>query len=97
MTGISTNAFAGRPHVYTVKVGPNVQKLSKATFAKSNVRKLVVKTRKLTKAGVRGSLKGSVVRTVKVKVGTKKMNRKYVKKYRKIFTKKNAGKRVRVK
>ena len=32
-----------------------------------------------------------------VKVGKKKVNKKYVKKYKKIFTKKNAGKRVAVK
>jgi len=39
----------------------------------------------------------AAVKTVKVKVGKKKTNKKYVKKYKKIFTKKNAGKKVRVK
>lgn len=33
---------------------------------------------------------------VKVKVGGKKANKKYVKKYKKIFTKKNAGRKVKV-
>ena len=45
---------------------------------------------------VRGSLKGSKVRKVKVKVGKKKVNKQYAKKYKKIFTKKNAGKKVKV-
>jgi hypothetical protein len=34
---------------------------------------------------------------VKVKVGKKKVNKKYVKKYKKYFTKKNAGRKVKVK
>ena len=35
-------------------------------------------------------------KTIKVKVGKKKTNKKYVKRYKKIFTKKNCGKKVRV-
>ena len=46
---------------------------------------------------VKGSLKGSKVKTVQVKVGSKKLNKKYVKKYKKIFTKKICGKKVKVK
>ena len=46
---------------------------------------------------VKGSLKGSKIRNVKVKVGKKSVNRKYVKKYKKYFTKKNAGRKVSVK
>lgn len=42
------------------------------------------------------SLKGSSITRVKVEVGNKKTNKKYVKKYKKIFTKKNAGKKVKV-
>ena len=34
---------------------------------------------------------------MKVKVGKKSVNKKYVKKYKKVFTKKNAGKKVKVK
>ena len=56
-----------------------------------------VKTGKLTKKTVKNSLKGSKVKTVSVKVGNKKANNTYVKKYKKIFTKKNAGKKVTVK
>ena len=61
-----------------------------------NAKTLVVKTKKLKKKSVRGSLKGSNVKKVKVQVGSKKVNKKYVKKYKKIFTKKNAGKKVKV-
>lgn len=48
------------------------------------------KTTKLTKKGVKKSLKGSKVKTVKVK-------KSKVKKYKKFFTKKNAGRKVKVK
>ena len=37
------------------------------------------------------------MKTVQVKVGKKSLNKKYVKKYKKVFTKKNAGKKVKVK
>ena len=45
---------------------------------------------------MKGSLKGSKVKKVKVRVGKKKLNKKYAKKYRKYFTKKNCGKKVKV-
>ena len=48
------------------------------------------KTTKLVKSGVKQSLKGSKVKTVKVK-------KSKVKKYKKIFKKKNCGKKVKVK
>ena len=63
----------------------------------SKATKLVVKTMKLGKAGVKKSLLGSKIKIVKVKVGKKAVNKKYIKRYRKIFTKKNAGKKVTVK
>ena len=47
-------------------------------------------TTKLTKKGVKKSLKGSSVKTVKVK-------KSKVKKYKKYFTKKNCGRKVKVK
>ena len=50
----------------------------------------VKKTTKLTKKGVKKSLKGSKVKTVKVK-------KSKVKKYKKYFTKKNCGRKVKVK
>ena len=78
-------------------LGSKVKKISKKAFKGTSVKTLVVKTKKLTKKSVKGSLKGSKVKTVKVKVAKKaKTNKKYVKKYKKIFTKKNAGKKVKV-
>jgi hypothetical protein len=46
---------------------------------------------------VKQSLKKSKVKTIKVNAGKKKVNKKFIKKYKKIFTKKNAGKKVKVK
>ena len=50
----------------------------------------IKKTTKLKKSGVKNSLAGSSVKTVKVK-------KKKIKKYKKIFKKKNCGKKVKVK
>ena len=74
-----------------------VTSIAPNAFAGTSVKTVTVKSKKLTKASVKGSLKGSKVKTVKVKVGKKKENKKFVKKYKKIFTKKNAGKKVKVK
>lgn len=74
-----------------------VTQIGAKAFAQSKAVKITVKTGKLTKKTVKNSLKGSKVKTVSVKVGNKKANNTYVKKYKKIFTKKNAGKKVTVK
>ena len=97
VTSIGKKAFAkAKKKVKTVTIGKNVAKLAKGAFSKSAATKLIVKTKKLKKASVKGSLKGSKIKTVKVKVGSKKANKKYKKKYKKIFTKKNCGKKVKV-
>ena len=96
VTKVAANAFTGKK-IRTVTIGKNVNKLSKNAFKGSKATKIVVKTQKLKKASVKGSLKGSKIKTVQVKVGKKTVNKKYVKKYKKIFTKKNAGKKVKVK
>ncbi len=70
--------------------------IDEGAFRGAKAGTLVVKTKALTKESVRGSFKDSKVKRVKVKVGSKKMNKKFVKKYRKIFTKKNAGRKVKV-
>ena len=80
-----------------VTLGAKVKKIAKGAFAGTKVTALVVKTKKLTKKNVKGSLKGSKVKTVQVKVGSKKANKKVAKKYKKIFTKKVAGKKAKVK
>ena len=83
--------------VATVVLGKKVKKIKKGSFQNlRNANTLVVKSKKLTKARVKGSLKGSSITKVKVNVGKKKTNKKYVKRYKKIFTKKNCGKKVRV-
>ena len=75
----------------------SVNKIASKAFKGSKATKVVVKSKKLTKASVRNCFKSSKVKTVQVKVGSKKTNKTYVKKYKKIFTKKNAGKKVTVK
>ena len=78
-------------------LGAKVKKIGKKAFKGTGVKTLVIKTKKLTKKSVKGSLTGSKIKTVKVKVAKKaKANKKYVKKYKKIFTRKNAGKKVKV-
>ena len=93
---IGEKAFAGK-RIRTIIIGPNVKKIAKKAFKGSKATTLVIKTRRLTRKSVKGCLKGSRIRTVKVRVGSKKSNRKYVRNYKRIFTKKNAGKKIRVK
>ena len=81
----------------TITLGTKVKKVKAGAFKGTKITTVVVKTKKLKAKSVKGSLKGSKVKTVSVKVGNKKANKTYVKKYKKIFTKKNAGKKVKVK
>ena len=69
--------------------------MKKNAFKGSKATKMIVKSKKLS--DVKGSLKGSRIKTVKVKVGSKKANKKYVKKYKKLFRKSYSGKKVSVK
>ena len=91
-------AGASKEDITTIILGKKVKKIKKGAFKQyRNAKTLVVKTKKLKKSKVKKSLKGSAIQTVKVQVGKKaKVNKKYVKKYRKIFRKKNSGKKVRV-
>ena len=50
----------------------------------------IKKTKKLSKSGVKNSLKGSSVKTVKVK-------KSKIRKYKKYFKKSNSGRKVKVK
>lgn len=93
VTQTGAKAFAGKK-IRTVTIGANVLRLGKKTFAKSKVSGIVIKSRLLKKGSVKGCLKESKVKTIKVRVGSKKMNRKFVKRYKKIFTRKNAGKSI---
>lgn len=85
-------AGGSKSYVTTVVLGSKVKKIAKNTFKGSAVTTVQVKSKKLKANTVKGSLKGSLVSTVKVTAGSK-----YKKAYKKIFTKKIAGKKVKVK
>ena len=90
---IGANAFARCPKLSSFTVASAVlSKIGATAFYKdSKLKTLNIKyTTKLSKKGVKKSLKGSSVKTVKVK-------KSKVKKYNKYFTKKNCGKKVKVK
>lgn len=67
--------------------------IKKNAFEGSKAAKIILKTKLLKKAKIKGCLTGSRVKTIQVKVGSGQ-NKKYVKNYKKIFTKANAGKKV---
>ena len=96
VTAIGANAFQGAK-IRSVTIGKNVSRLAKYAFRRSKAVTVTLKTKKLTKASVRGCLKSSKVSKILVKVGSKKVNASYVKKYKKYFTKANAGKKAAVK
>lgn len=91
---------AGGSNKYVTKIvlGSKVRTIKSKAFRKyGKVTVLEVKTRKLTKKSIKKSLKSSKIKTVRVKVSKRtKTNRKYFKKYKKYFTKKNAGRKVRI-
>ena len=96
VTEIGAKAFKGKK-IRSVTIGKNVKKIKAKAFDGSKVTTVTLKTKLLKKAGVKGSLKRSAVKTVKVKVGSKSQNKTFITKYKKIFTKANAGKKVTVK
>ena len=90
---IGTKAFAGCPKLKSFSISSAVlAKISAYTFYGDKSLKTIYinKTTKLTKKGVKKSLKGSKIKTVKVKKAK-------VKKYKKFFSKKNCGRKVKVK
>ena len=96
VTEISAKAFTGKK-ISTITIGKNVSRIRKNAFKGSKATKLIIKTKLLKKSKVKGSLKGSRIKTIKVKVGSKAKNKKYIRRYKKIFTKSNAGRKVAVK
>ncbi len=96
VTQINENAFTGKK-ITSITIGKNVKKLKKNALKGSKATKLIIKTSKLTKASVKGSLSGSKIKTIKVSVGSKTANKKIIAKYKKYFTKANAGRKVYVK
>ena len=95
VTAVAAKAFTAKK-IRTVNVGSNVKKIAKNAFKGSKATKVIVKSKLLTKKRVKGSLKNSKIKKVKVKLGSKKINKQYITKYKKIFTLKNAGRKVKV-
>ena len=90
---IGTNAFARCTKLSTFVITSKALYMigQKAFYNDSKLKTIYIKnTTKITKSGVKKSLTGSSVKTVKVK-------KSKVKKYKKFFTKKNAGRSVKVK
>ena len=95
VTEIKTRAFKGSKAV-KVTVSKYIKKINKKAFASSKVKTVIIKSKKLTKKNVKQSLAGSKVTLIKINVGSKAQNKKYLAKYKKIFTKANAGKKVKI-
>lgn len=83
--------------VTSIVLGKDTWCIKKGAFkGLPKVKTLVIKTKNLIDYNVTGSLKGSKITTIKVSVGSKKANKKYVKRYKTVFSKANAGKKVKV-
>ena len=74
----------------SITLGANVKSIAPKAFKGTGVKRLIIKSTKLTKKGVKNALKGSKVKTVKVPKSMKKA-------YKKFFAKANCGKKVTVK
>ena len=86
---IGPKAFKGTK-AKTITLPATVKTIKKQAFKGSKATKLVLKTTKLTKSSVKKCLKGSKIKVVKAPKSKKAA-------YKKIFTKKNCGKKVKVK
>ena len=86
---IERSIFSRCSSLKSMTIPAKVESIGKYAFYKSGVKTLTVKSTKLTKAGVKDCLKGSNV--IKVKVPKSKL-----KAYKKLFTKQNCGKSVKV-
>ena len=96
VTQVNANAFM-KKNIRTVTIGKNVKIIRKYAFKGSKATKVILKTKLLKKAYVKGCLKGSNIKIVQVKVSSRKsLNKTYVKQYKNYFTKKNAGKKATV-
>lgn len=90
---IGASAFAYCPKLKSFTItSPVLKKISSFAFKKDKKLKTlnIKRTTRLTKSGVKRSLKGSSVKTVKVK-------KTKLKTYKKYFKKSNSGRRVKVK
>ena len=94
VTQIADNAFAKNKKVTQIVIGKNVEVIGKSAFkGAKKLTTLIITSDKLTKKGLRNSLKGSSVKTIKLKGKAKKMYKKYCQ----YFVKSNCGRRVKIK
>ncbi len=94
VTQIADNAFAKNKKVTQIVIGKNVKVIGKNAFkGAKKLTTLIITSDKLTKKGLRNSLKGSSVKTIKLKGKAKKMYKKYCQ----YFVKSNCGRRVKIK
>lgn len=93
VTSITANAFKNNKKVTSVEIGKNVSSISsKAFYGCKNLKKITVKTTKLTKKKVgKNSFKG-IHKNAVIKVPKKKLNA-----YKKLFKSKGIGKKVIIK
>lgn len=90
VTTIGGYAFAGCTKLSKATLGAGLTKMGTYVFrGDKRLKTLTIKSKKLTKTRVRGSLKGSSL--TKVRVPASKLRA-----YKKIFTAKNCGKKVKV-
>ncbi len=98
VTEIGEKAFEGCTSLKKVTLGKNVTKIGgKAFNGAKKLKTITIQSKKLTKKSVKGAFKGSKINIIKIDTGSKAQNMKLVKKYKKIFTKKNTGRKVIIK
>ena len=88
---IESDAFKG-DQIRTVTICSNVETIDRNAFRDSGATELIIKSRKLTQDSVEGSLSNSSIKTVSIETRAD-----FYEEYRSYFSKKNAGKKVRVK
>ena len=90
VTTIAAGAFAGNTKLKSVTVGSNVKTIKSGAFKGcTNLKTLTLSTTKLTKKSVKGSLKGSSVKTINAPASK-------VDAYSKAFAKSNSGSKGKV-
>lgn len=94
ITEIGDNAFKRCLKLKSITITPKVKVIGSNAFSgDKKLTVLTIKSGKLTKKGVKNSLKGSSIQTIKLS-GTAQ---NYYKKYLQYFTKSNSGKTVKIK
>ena len=93
VTAIADNAFKGNTKVKSVTIGSNVSKIGKKAFYNcKNLKKITIKTSKLTTSKVGANAFKNVKKTVTVKVPAKKL-----KAYKKLLKKKGLTSKAKIK